>query len=335
MKILVLGGTVFLSSAVVAELVFRGHEVTCLARGESGEPAKQANLVRADRADGRAAYDALEGEWDGVIDVSWEPAHVRDAVEVLAERARHWTYVSSCSVYADNGGGALDESAVLLRALDSGEMSSLANYGESKVTCEELCRSALESRLHVCRLGLIGGPADPSDRFGYWPARFARFLDDDVLVPETASLTSAIDVRDAAQWIVTAMESEVVGSFNALGEQRTLAEVFRLCQSAAGHHGEMTAIDEDWLVEHEVAPWSGEESLPLWIPRSMGYDVFAKRSNEAAIARGLSIRPLEETISATLDFERQAGLMRRRKAGLSAEREKWLLEEWSDRLAVS
>ena len=330
MKILVLGGTVFLSSAVVAELVLRGHEVTCLARGESEVPPKPAKLVRADRGEGRVAYDGLGGDWDAVMDVSWEPSYVRDALEVLGERAGHWTYVSSCSVYADNSGGELDESASVLSALSPGEVSSLANYGESKVACEEYCRAALESRLHICRPGLIGGPGDPSDRFGYWPARFARSHDDEVLVPQAeTTLTSTIDVRDLAQWIVTAMESKIVGNFNALGAQHTLAEVLSLCQSAAGHRGEMIPIDEDWLLEHDVAPWSGEGSLPLWIPRSMGYDVFAQRTSDRALARGLSLRPLEELISATLEFERHAGIDRHRRAGLSPEREKWLLEKWS------
>ena len=36
MRLLVLGGTVFLSKAVAEEAVRRGHEVTCACRGESG-----------------------------------------------------------------------------------------------------------------------------------------------------------------------------------------------------------------------------------------------------------------------------------------------------------
>ena len=36
MKLLVLGGTMFLSKAVAEEAVRRGHDVTCACRGGSG-----------------------------------------------------------------------------------------------------------------------------------------------------------------------------------------------------------------------------------------------------------------------------------------------------------
>ncbi len=325
-----LGGTVFLSYAVAQESVHRGHEVTCLARAETGAAPAGASLVRANRADGPAAYAQLSGDWDAVIDVSWEPLHVREAVEALAARSRHWTYVSSCSVYADQGGGRLDESAEILEALDPSVASSLANYGEAKVACENLCLAVLGSRLHVCRPGLIGGPGDPSDRFGYWPARFARFPDDEVLVPDgTDAVTATLDVRDLADWIVTVGESGLTGTMNALGEQLLLSDVLSRAQRVAGHRGALIPLDEDWLLEHGVAPWSGNESLPLWIPRSMGFEVFSKRSSARARTLGLSRRPLEETLSATLAFEQNAGLDRERRAGLSRERETELLREWS------
>lgn len=330
MKTLVLGGTVFLSYAIAQEAVRRGHDVTCLARAETSTVPSGAALVRANRADGPSAYAPLTGDWDAVIDVSWEPQHVREAVEALVGRSRHWTYVSSCSVYADQGGGTLDESAETLDALAPSVAPSVANYGEAKVACERLSLAALDSRLHVCRPGLIGGPGDPSDRFGYWPARFARFLDDDVLVPASPdAVTATIDVRDLANWIVTASESQLTGTMNALGEQLLLSDVLSRAQRVAGHHGALIALDEGWLLEHGVAPWSGHDSLPLWIPRSMGFEVFAKRSSARAGALGLTCRPIEETLSATLAFEQDAGLDRERRAGLSRERETELLVEWS------
>ncbi len=50
MQILVLGGTVFLSRAVAAEAVRRGHDVVCAARGVSGPVPEGARHLPWDRA---------------------------------------------------------------------------------------------------------------------------------------------------------------------------------------------------------------------------------------------------------------------------------------------
>ena len=44
MRLLVLGGTVFVGHAVAAEALRRGHEVVCAARGTSGEVPAGARL---------------------------------------------------------------------------------------------------------------------------------------------------------------------------------------------------------------------------------------------------------------------------------------------------
>jgi nucleoside-diphosphate-sugar epimerase len=329
-KFLVLGGTVFLSAAVAGEAVSRGHEVACLARAVSGSIPEGARLLRADRDDGAEAYRGATGDWDAVIEVSWHPSHVRDALAALAENARHWTYVSSSSVYADQSIRGLDEQADVLSPLRPSDTATGATYGEAKVACENACRSALSPRLHVSRPGLIGGPGDPSDRFGYWPARFAVRRDDAVLVPDApATPTQTIDVRDLAAWIVTAAERGLTGTFNAVGESTPLGRVLELARAAAEHTGALVAAEPAWLLQHGVQPWSGVDSLPLWLPDEIGYDGFARRSCAAALDAGLQRRPLSETVAATLDFERASGLERQRSAGLSPPKEKSLLVEWS------
>ena len=185
MRILVLGGTAWLGSEVAREALGRGHEVTALARGESGSAPAGVTLVRRDRAR-PGAYDSVRGQrWDGVIDVSRQPGQVRSALVALADQAAHWVFVSSCSVYAAHDTPGADESAVLLPPLDA-EEATLETYGEGKVACEqaELATMAPERSL-VARSGLIAGPGDRSGRTGYWPLRFARPATEDgtLLVP--------------------------------------------------------------------------------------------------------------------------------------------------------
>ncbi|HEY1157508.1 MAG TPA: epimerase, partial [Arthrobacter sp.] len=55
MRILILGGTAFLSHEIAGQAVAAGHVVTCLARGTTAPPPSGAAWVRADRSTGQAA----------------------------------------------------------------------------------------------------------------------------------------------------------------------------------------------------------------------------------------------------------------------------------------
>ncbi|WP_375406541.1 NAD-dependent epimerase/dehydratase family protein [uncultured Amnibacterium sp.] len=116
MRFLVLGGTAWLGAEVAAEALRRGHEVVCLARGESGPVPDGATLVRADR-DRPDAYDLVTGHWDAVVDVARQPGHVRGAVAALD--ADRYLLVSTGNVYAETAPLHQDETAALLPPLES------------------------------------------------------------------------------------------------------------------------------------------------------------------------------------------------------------------------
>jgi len=314
MRILILGGTAFLSREIARQAISAGHGVTCLARGATAEPPPGAAWVKADRSSGAAAYAEVKREWDAVIEVARDPEPARDALEALAARSGHWTFVSSCSAYADHSVPGAAEDAALLPALAGGTPSAPENYGESKVAIEAATLEATAGNAHLCRAGLISGPGDPSDRYGYWPARFAR-NQGPVLVPDIAvHPTQAIDVRDLAAWILAAAVQGTTGALNACGEQVSFGDVVAACRETAGHRDVPATAAEEWLVAQGVNYWSGPESLPLWLPP--GHEGFMARSNKAARAAGMALRPWQETVADTLHDERARGLDRPRNAGL-------------------
>jgi 2'-hydroxyisoflavone reductase len=325
MRILVLGGTAFLSAEIVRQAVAAGHEVTCLARGSAAQPPEGATWLRADRSLGANAYDGATGVWDEVLDVARDTVQATDALAALAGRARHWTFVSSCSVYADHSTPGEAEDAALLQPLPAGTVSAPENYGESKSAIEQATLAVAGDRAHLCRAGLIGGPGDTTDRYGYWPARFARD-NGPVVVPDIPGhATQVIDVRDVAIWILAAAEQGLTGALNALGDQVPFADYLEGSKAAAGYQGDVLTAPEDWLVDHGIDYWAGPDSLPLWLPP--GHDGFCTRSNLAARAAGLATRPWQETVADTLEDERRRGLNRRRKAGLAPATEARLVEE--------
>jgi nucleoside-diphosphate-sugar epimerase len=328
-RVLILGGTVFLSRAVAQEYVARGHDVTGLSRRPDSRIPEGVSGVSGDRSRGLHAYDDVLGDWDEVVDVATDPHWVRDALSALGERARHWTYVSSCSVYVDQNQPDGDELDVVFTPLGDGETPGPENYGASKVACEVRCREALGERLLVVRPGLIVGAGDTSDRGGYWPARLSRDHEP-VLVPEASDRwAQMIDVCDLAQWMVRCGEEKTTGTFNAVGERRLLSELLEELRVILHHHDDVVLVDDQWLLEQNVSPWAGPESLPLWIPAGRNFDGFARRSNAKARRQGLALRPLEETVADIVAYEFSLGLDRDREAGLSAPRERQLIEEFA------
>lgn len=318
-RVLVLGGTGWLSGRIARRWVDDGASVTCLARGGRPAPAG-ARLIVADRTAPDAYAAAAGEEWDEIVDISSDPAAVGAAVAALGERAAHWSYVSSLSVYADNADPDTEESAALAVPLEPGDEY---DYSRAKSAAERAV-SALGDRAAIARPGLIVGPGDPTDRFGYWPSRFALAGAGPVLVPDAEGLAAqVIDVDDLADFVGAVARRGWTGTVNAIGPTMPLAAMLGVARAVAGHTGALRAASPEWLVGQGVAHWAGPRSLPLWLPADM--PGFATRRGDAYRAAGGGISPLEETVARVLADERERGLDRARASGLTRAEELDLL----------
>jgi 2'-hydroxyisoflavone reductase len=325
-RILVLGGTSWLGGTIARIAQDRGNDVTCLARGQSGTVPDGVNLVQADRWEAGAYVGVADQDWDAVIDVSWQPELVRSALAALARRTRHWVYVSSISAYRDHSEDGTEE--LHEPWTGTGEATG-EDYGPAKVSCETACIEAVPAeQLLIARVGLIAGYGDRSDRFGYWPARVESTDSPQtvVLVPPMETPVQVIDVEDLAGWLVTTAERGTSGTYDVAGDVFGFEELLGECADVSGKDPTFAAPEQDWLIEQGVEPWAGPESLPLWLPVPE-YARMTTHSNDAAKKVGLELRPLRETVVSALAWERELGLQRDRRAGLSPEREVALIKE--------
>ena len=353
MKLLVLGGTVFLGRHIVQVALERGHEVTLFNRGQHGADIfPDLEHLHGDRdpnvGDG---LKILEGRvWDAVVDTSgYVPRIVKASAELLSG-CEHYSFVSSISAYASFAQPDQDENAPLA-ALENPDTEDVsAHYGALKAACERAAEVAMPGRVLNVRAGLIVGAFDPTDRFTYWPDRIARGVApvvpgaqrnpvvpdaqrDEILAPGSPDvLTQFIDAQDLAVWMIRVIERRTVGTWNVTGRPMRLGELLDAIRLETQSPASFTWVSEDFLLEQSVPPWMGENSLPLWIPSSdADMAGFAQVSIARALENALHIRPLSLTLEDTLRWVRSRPTDYLWRSGLSVEREHELLEAWHSR----
>jgi 2'-hydroxyisoflavone reductase len=328
MRILILGGTIFLGRALVEAALEGGHSVTLFNRGQSNPGLfPGVEQLHGDRS---VSLAAIEGCcWDAAIDTSgYLPRVVDLSASYLSNKVDHYTFISSLSVYDDPSHPGIDENGHLGSLKDETiETVDGETYGPLKVLCERAAEAAMPGRVLIVRPGLIVGPFDPTDRFTYWPHRVA--LGGEILAPGPPQrAVQFIDVHDLAGWIIHAIETNQTGTFNAVGPEYPLPMQALLddCREASARDARFTWVSEDFLTAQNVEPW---REMPLWVPESDPvYAGFFTFSNHKAVSAGLTFRPASETVAAVLAWDASRPSDHAWKAGLQYQREIELLQTW-------
>jgi 2'-hydroxyisoflavone reductase len=340
-KILVLGGTGWLGPAFVEAALTAGHELTLFNRGRTNphlfpeveklvgqRRRKNHNRPNSPEQD----LTALKGRsWDAVIDTSgYFTGEVEDTANLLRDRCGQYVFISSLSVYPALGTNTetIDEGSELASCddrytLDMG--SSYERYGALKRYCEDAAAAAFGDRATLVRPGYIVGPGDKSDRFTYWPTRFDR--GGECLAPgEPDNELQFIDVRDLGQWLLHVVENGYTGPFNAVGFRGRLnvQEFLHTGKTTRNLDCSFTWVDDAFLQANKVSSWG---DMGCWTPKVNN----GHCDNQRAIDHGLVFRPIADTIRDTADWAATRPGDYQWRAGLSADRERELLERFKSR----
>lgn len=330
MRILVIGGTVFLGRRLIDCALWRGHSVTLFHRGQHNPDIfPEVEKIHGDRDGGLGALGTQT--WDAVVDTcGYVPRVVDASASLLANRVDRYLFVSTISVYGDVRKRGLTESDPIGPPDETGaEEVTGESYGPLKVACEQVVQERLPGRALIVRPGLIVGRDDPSDRFSYWPTRIAQ--GGEILAPgDPHESVQFVDAADLGTWMVRMLEAATSGVFNATGpaETLTMGNLLEACVDATGRNASLTWADDAFLATQDVAPWS---DLPLYIPASSEMAGFSAFDVSHAVGAGLTFRPLQDTIQDTLSWVQAERGDRPWQAGLTRERERELLAAWKSR----
>ena len=318
MRVLVLGGGVFVGRHLVEAALRRGWAVTVLTRGRRPLPdfASEVSHVVGDR---RKDINDLHGTWDVVIDTcGYRPEDVALSVERLGSRTGVYVFVSSASVYSNtNAVGREDDE--LQPPPRTGDLDPRRgrDYGSLKVACEHEVTRFLSDRTLITRPGLMVGPHDPTDRFGYWPQRMAA--GGDVLAPgRPTDCVQLLDSRDHAEFVAGCIAAGIIGTFNTASRPVALGEVLADC-TPLGTEVTTHWIDSALLRLNRIEPWI---ELPLW----SGLKPPSEFTTASAERAGLQIRSLVQTAADALTWERHRSVPFPRSRQLSSQRERKLLQ---------
>lgn len=326
MKILIVGGTGWLGGTVARLAAAQGHDVTVLARGRA--PAGALPLIAADR--NAPLPDLSAHGFEAVVDTSaYSPAHVTALLDALGPGPSRHVLISSVSVHAEfhapitedsPAPEATAEDLAQAEAVARGEGDYGAAYGPLKRSAELAALARLGDRATIIRPGLIAGPGDPTDRFTFWARRLDRPGPAPVPLPANRPV-QVIDVRDLAAFTLRMALADRPGLFTCTGHSTPFATVIDGFARLASAGAEPIWLPWPRFQAAGLRHWT---EVPLVVPDDPDYAQFLTIHPARALAAGLTLRPLAETMADLLAWDRSRRDQPLR-AGMPAEKEAALL----------
>lgn len=254
MKILVIGGTLFIGRQLVSELLKAGHEVAVMHRKAKHDFGRRVENLVADRNDGAAVREAVgmrrfDAVFDNVYD--WERGTTAAQVEatfraVESSRLTRYIFMSSVAAYGD-GLNHYENDAL---APDDHPDSYVRNKAQTERTLFRL-HQRTGAPVVTFRPPFVYGPENPYYREAFFWDRL-RAGRPIVLPGDGHRLMQFAYVKDvvcACMRAVTA--SEAVGEAFNLGNEKPLtqSEVVRAFGKAAGKNPVLRPIPRERILE--------------------------------------------------------------------------------------
>jgi nucleoside-diphosphate-sugar epimerase len=254
MRVLVIGGTLFIGKALVKRLLAGGHEVTILHRKAEHPFGRKVRNAVADRNDASKIKSALAGmRFDAVYDIAydWERGTTAAQIEATAKAIpgdlSRYIFMSSVAAYGDG----------LNHSEDDPLASDIHNdaYVRNKASSERaLFRMYHESRfpLVTMRPPFVYGPENPFYREAFFWDRLK--LDRPIIIPGDGNrLMQFVYVNDLVEACFNALEKHTAPgrAFNVADEKPlTQVEVVNEFARSIGKQANIVRVPREIIVRN-------------------------------------------------------------------------------------
>ena len=260
MKILIIGGTGVLSSAVTVEAMKQGIAVTMINRGRRKMP-EDIELIKADMNDQSTIVSKLgDRNFDAVIDfLCYTDAQTEKSVKLYSNYTKQYFYISSCAVYDTstlNGQMADEESKKVL---------PIWKYSVDKWESEQKLRALLDGtdvKYTIIRPSVTYGntriPYGIMPPYGYHWTLCARILADKPIITWNGGNNRCN---------MTRVEDFAVGVVGLIGNPKAYNEAFNICGDETPTFSEVLDVVGEMLgkkvIRVDIAPKFYAKECPL------------------------------------------------------------------------
>ncbi|MDE2183852.1 MAG: SDR family oxidoreductase [Alphaproteobacteria bacterium] len=273
MRVLFIGGTGIISSAVTALAAARGLDLTLMRRGQHfADPPDGVRTITADVSDGTAADQALAGQsFDAVVDWrAYTPSDIEQDLRLFRGRTGQFVFISSASAYQKP-----------VRHYLITESTPLANpywqYARDKIACEERLMQAWRDEgfpVTIVRPSLTYGDTQIVLAVNSWQKSYTA-------VERMRRGRKVIVPGDGTSlWVITHAGDFAVGLLGLLGHAQAIGQAFhitsdevmswdeyyRLTAEAAGVEAKVVHIPSDFIgacLPDEVGSLTGDKSVSV------------------------------------------------------------------------
>jgi len=239
MKVLILGGSQFVSQELAKYMINQGYQVTIMTRGI--RPLSYRGYhehLLGDRRDG-AFLKRLENlPFDYIIDIS---AYTREDVSLICdhinkENLKRYVFCSTGGVYLPSHFKLGEDAA-------KGKNQLLGDYGLNKLEAENYLLNRQDIPVSIFRPTYIYGPHNNIYREGYF---FDRLGQGPIPFPLSRVKIQFLHIYDLVRFVESLMISDLAinQAYNISHESTyTFMDIFKVFESVLGIQGDYVAID--------------------------------------------------------------------------------------------